>query len=289
MRPLVFQRTTVRKLRTGGLQSARVVGVDIGPNVPTLPWDTVVGLPSDLRAPMRTSVDTTAFERLQLPRDPVGTQLDVRGQRVTVAVVTHAIRSSSTLPYLFTTPESARRMSGMPADSTNVWLVDLQNPACAASVAGSISAVPGLQAMSRAAFKARTERYWLTSTGVGASLTYVAIMALVVGTMIVGQTLYSLAGDHARELATLRALGRRRRELFGFVGWQAALLAVTGIGLGYAISAAVRVLSRGTKLTIVLPPEAALLGIGALLAMCLFASLLGARRVMTLDPAMVFA
>jgi putative ABC transport system permease protein len=206
-----------------------------------------------------------------------------------VAVVSRGVRSGSTLPFVFASDETARRIARLPRGSASFWVLDLERPSCAASVAGTLAALPGLDAAPREALVESTRRYWLATTGVGASLGFVALMGLVVGGVVVGQTLFTMVRDHERELATLRALGARRLELAGFVAWQAALLGAGGVALGVLLSAGLRQLARGTKLTIVLPPSTALLGTAALALMCLLASALAARRAMTIDPAEVFA
>ncbi len=50
-------------------------------------------------------------------------------------------------------------------------------------------------------------RFWLFGTGAGAALFAGALLGVIVGTVIVAQTLYSSTKDHLNEFATLRAIG----------------------------------------------------------------------------------
>ena len=52
--------------------------------------------------------------------------------------------------------------------------------------------------------------FWLFDTGAGAALLGSAILGIIVGTIIVAQTLYSSTKDHLKEFATLRAIGSSR-------------------------------------------------------------------------------
>ena len=65
-------------------------------------------------------------------------------------------------------------------------------------------------------------------SGAGAALAFSALFSLVIGIVIVGQTLYSITREHLKELATLKAMGASRGELVGFVSWQASFLALVG-------------------------------------------------------------
>ncbi len=49
--------------------------------------------------------------------------------------------------------------------------------------------------------------YWLFGTGAGVALLGGALLGLIIGTVVVAQTLYSSTKDHLTEFATLRALG----------------------------------------------------------------------------------
>lgn len=83
-----------------------------------------------------------------------------------------------------------------------------------------------------AAFIQSTEDHWVNGSGAGSALAFTAILGLVVGAVIVGQTLYAVTRAHMRELATRKALAASGWEIVGFVAWQAGLLAFVGGGIG---------------------------------------------------------
>ncbi len=85
----------------------------------------------------------------------------------------------------------------------------------------------------------------MRGSGAGSALAFTAVLGLVVGVVIVGQTLYAVTREHMRELATLKALGASDWEIVGFVAWQAGLLAFVGGGIGLLQSLLVRAGSRG--------------------------------------------
>ncbi len=287
VRPLIFKPGELRK-PDGALQQVLIVAADPGPGR-HLPWAMTRGNPLDLAAPLRVTVDTIDREKLQLPPDPVGTLVEIGGLTAVVAGTSTGIRSGATMPFVFADPASARRLARLPDGSVTAWLLDLEDPACAPAVIAQIDRHPGLQAMTGADASARGQRYWLKTTGIGSALIFVAVLGLIVGTVIVGQTLFSLVRERERELATLRALGFSSKELAGFVAWQAGLLCVFGIGGGTWISMIICEQASTSRLMMVLAPRTVASGAALLVLMCVVASIVGVRRVMKLDPAIVFA
>src|SRR5215813_13615798 len=61
--------------------------------------------------------------------------------------------------------------------------------------------------LTTAEFRDRSRSFWLFGTGAGFALFAGALLGMIVGTVIVAQTLYSSTKDHINEFATLRAIG----------------------------------------------------------------------------------
>src|SRR5262249_43065852 len=129
---------------------------------------------------------------------------------------------------------------------------------------------------------------WMVWTGGGVGLIGGGVLGLIVGTVIVAQTLYSSTKDHLSEFATLRALGSSSGYIHKVILMQAGLSAVLGYGLGMAIALTIVNLSEHTALPIVMSPMLAALLLGLTFAMCAISSLSAIGKVMRIDPAMVF-
>jgi putative ABC transport system permease protein len=287
-RPLVFNWAFVRK--AGGTRdNVRVVGIERpGSDVPIVPWELAEGLPSDMSAPGRVAVESFDLQKLQITSNPRGAHLEVGGETVRVAAVTRGVRSFTLLPFVFAEIGQARRMTGMSEGETNYWVLDLNDASCAADVIRKVNEHPELTAMARADFQKQTQDYWIVGSGIGGVLSFAAMLGLLVGVVVVGQTLYAMVRDHRRELATLKALGATRREIVGFVAWQAAFLALAGTAIGAALALGLQQMAAAGGLMIVLAPWVVVVGVGSVLAMCAAASLLGVRSVLKLEAAEVF-
>jgi putative ABC transport system permease protein len=224
-----------------------------------------------------------------LPNDPRGTRIQIGGHTVQIAALTRGIRSFTLTPYVFSDIVTARRLVGLGEGQAHFWVVDVADPSCAETVAMAINdRHPDLQALTTPTFRDKTTTYWVGGSGAGAAIGFSALLGLVVGVVIVGQTLYSVTREHERELATLKAIGSTRMELASFVGWQAALLATLGglIGFGLALAAQQMMINAG--LMVILSPDVLAMAAAAVLGMCALASMGSVRKVLSLDAAEVF-
>ncbi len=146
--------------------------------------------------------------------------------------------------------------------------------------------IPDVLVRTRAELSAMEERYFLVRSPVGVVFGMGSVVAALLGAAIVAVTLYSTALDRARDYGTLKAVGARRRDLLALLLLQAWIFAAAGYGVGMAAFFVVRHLSPA--LPMVAPPHLLLGVAAAALLSCTVASLAAIRRVLRLDPALVF-
>jgi putative ABC transport system permease protein len=286
VRGAVIAVATMRK-PSGALDYLQLVGVEREQR-PLVPWVLVSGLPSDLHAPDRVAVDEHDLDKLALPADPIGHGIEVGGRIARVAAVTRGIRSFALYPYLFSEIETARQLAGMAEGQAQYWVADLASPACAASVIAGVRRHGDLDAHTTREFARMTESYWVFGSGAGGALAFCAIFSLLVGAVIVAQTLYSITKEHEKELATLKAMGATPGELVAFVAWQGSFLALVGGAIGVSLTAALaNVLSR-QGIEIALTAPVLMIGVVAVVSMCGLASVPSVRRVLEVEAVEVF-
>jgi putative ABC transport system permease protein len=286
VRGIIMGFAVIRKAG-GALDTVQVIGFEPGVG-PVFPWSLVRGLPSDLHGPLRVAVDGYDMRKLQIWGDPLGAALEVNGQTVHVAAITEGIRSFTLLPYMFAEIDTARRLVNMAEGQAQYWVVDLKDRGCLADVVEAVGKRKDLQARTTDEFRRKTEEYWVADSGAGTALGFSALLGLIVGVVVVGQTLYAITEEHIRELGTLKAIGATNVELVAFVGWQAAFLWLAGGGIGALFAWAVKELVWDFGLVLVLSPGVLVFGIGAIAAMCVLASLWSVRKVLKLEAAEVF-
>ncbi|MEL6297354.1 MAG: ABC transporter permease [Pseudomonadota bacterium] len=284
--PVVAAFTRWKK-SDGGAQLCVVVGTDAADGA-LAPWNIVDGSLSTIKLPDGVAVDETYFENLGVTK--LGDTAEINGARVRVTAVTKGIRSFTTTPFIFTTLDRARSLLGMPANSASHYVVQLDPGADPLRVRTELQKrLPDVEVLTRDEFHARSLDHWLFGTGAGVALIGGAILGMLVGTVIVAQTLYSSTKDHLNEFATLRALGSSSGYIHRVILAQAGLSAVIGYGLGMAIAIAIVMASQNTALPIVMTPTLAGILFALTLGMCAISAVSAIVKVTKIDPAMVFS
>ena len=151
-----------------------------------------------------------------------------------------------------------------------------------------LAAVPGVEVFTRQEMLSRTQNYWVFGTGAGTTTLMGAILGLLVGIVVVAQTIYAATIDHLKEFGTLKAMGATNGQIYQVIILQSILAAVMGYALGISIALFVVNSTTNTDLLIKLPWQVAIGIFGLTLFMCMSASLLSIRKATTIDPAMVF-
>jgi putative ABC transport system permease protein len=277
---------SVWQLPTGALTPVFVVGSDLQTGG-LQPWNVVEGSVEALAAPGTAAVDRSYFERLGV--SGIGAEANIRGQPVRVAAITEGIRSFTTTPYVFVDADEVHTYLGVPESLASYFLVRLEPGAELQRVRNDLqSNLDGVEVLTSAEFAERSHTFWLFGTGAGAALFGGALLGLIVGTVIVAQTLYSSTKDHLDEFATLRAMGSSNRYIYSVIVYQALLNAVIGFCFATLIGFVVVYFTAGGALPVVITPTL----IGAMLAltvaMCIASALAAIIRVVRLDPATVF-
>jgi putative ABC transport system permease protein len=258
-------------LRSGGLQ----------------PWNLIQGRVESLSTPNAVAVDKTYFDRLGI--SGLGARAEIRQQGVRVAAVTEGIRSFTTTPYVFMDVDRARSYTGVPSNKATYFLIRTDRGSDIGEVRKNLQATLGdVEVLTPNEFRERSRSFWLFGTGAGAALFAGALLGVIVGTVIVAQTLYSSTKDHINEFATLRAIGSSRKYIYKVIIWQAMLNAVIGFGLAALVGWAVVKATATSALPIVITPE---LGVSLFLltvVMCVVSAIAAIMKVTRIDPAQVF-
>ena len=134
----------------------------------------------------------------------------------------------------------------------------------------------------------KTRLYWTWETGIGVGFGLTVLMAIIVGVVIVSQTIYSATIEHLREFGTLKAIGATNRDVYLIILKQALINAFIGYGIGLGLTLlAVRTFGA-TGLVMVIPPGLMLAVFVLTVAMCATASVVSVRKALKVDPLVVF-
>jgi putative ABC transport system permease protein len=272
----------------GGKKAFTLVGLD-WVNGGTEPWSLVEGAVADLSSPGGVAVDKSYFKDLGIEGN--GANAEINGQRVHVTAITSGIRSFTTLPYVFMPISRARELTGAGTEQATYELVTLAPGADLESVRESLATrLPDTEVLTHDEFRKRSINYWMFNTGAGAALIMGAVLGIIVGVVIVAQTLYASTKDHLNEFATLRALGASAGYIHTVILIQALLSAVLGyiLGMSLALFVIYGLASKSATLTILMTPKLAAYLFALTVGMCVFAAITAIFKVTRIDPAGVF-
>lgn len=270
----------------GGGESVETVGFELAGGIGG-PWNIVEGDAKALAVSDTVIVDE--LYKAKLGVHALGQEAEINGHRVRVVGFTRGIRSFTTSPYVFCSLPTAQTVTGLREGKMTYVLVRVAPGADPEAVRQEIvRRVDGVDAFLSPLFARHAQFYWMFTTGAGMALLIAACLGLVVGVVIVAQTLYATTMDHLAEFGTLRAMGAVNSYIHRIIIVQALAAAVVGYALGISLSYAVVALSEKGGASILLPWPLACGLFFVTLGMCVGASLISIHKVTRLDPVMVF-
>jgi putative ABC transport system permease protein len=269
----------------GGLELCLVVGSRLD--------DGSLGAVPQLTPALRTRLaergavvlDESDLERLGVRG--IGTFAEVHGRRVKVVGLVRGFRGLSGA-YVFCSIETARALLLLDPNQVSYLLARCRDPADAPAVAGRLrAAYPGLSAFTAEDLSSRSRWYWLTKTKGGVAMGYAAVLGLIVGTVVTGQTLYGATAAQLREYAVLWALGIPVPRMAGLVLAQGFWMGVAGVALALPAIFALAEVASLLGVPVLLPVWLLAATVAVTMMMALVSGLVGLRSLQRIEPAVL--
>lgn len=285
------------RLSNGQFQTCNVLGLDDATLIGGPP-EMVEGRLEDLRRADGVIVDIVGAQgRLAgPPREPGGTPvplaigdtLELNDRRAIVVGLCRSSRSFQSQPIIYTTYSRATLFAPRERKLMSFVLVKAQPGRDIAELCRRIAAETGLGALTREEFRSRTFWYYMKFTGIPINLGMAVIMSLIVGSAITGQTFHTFTQENLRLFGTLKALGADNRLLLRMIVVQALTVGLIGYGLGVGVASLFGFLSAGTEAAWRLVWPLLLITGGVVTAICVASAAVCIRKVVRLEPAVVF-
>jgi putative ABC transport system permease protein len=274
------------KLPTGAQESTQVVGFDLASGIGG-PWNLTQGSVAALHGEDTVIIDELYKDKLGMQK--LGDTAEIAGRRARIVGFTRGIRSFTTAPYVFTSFKNAQDYMRLQQSETIFMLV---KTAPGANVAQAQKALQqrlgGVEVFTNEEMRKKTQFYWVFQTGAGITTLLGSVLGLIVGIVVVAQTIYSATVDHIREFGTLKAMGASNRNIYTVILTQAAVSAALGYAAAIVIAKFVSAGSETGNAPILLPDSMAFGTFFLALGICASASILSIRKATRIDPAMVF-
>ena len=136
-----------------------------------------------------------------------------------------------------------------------------------------------MDALTTAKFSSMTRIYWMFTTGAGVAVLIAALLGLVVGVVVVAQTIYATTMDHISEYGTLKAMGAPNSYIYKVIITQAGIAAVAGYGLAMFVSIFIVRASQSGGSAILLPWQMAVGIFFLTVLMCVSAAVVSINKV----------
>jgi len=278
------------QLANGNFQTVILFGLDDA-SLTGAPTNMVVGRIGDLQNPDAILVDEAGFKYMW-PGEPlaVGKTLEMNSHRAVVSGIFKAAQTFSTNPIVYTRFSHAV-LFVPPATRMIPFVLAKSAPGTdAAVVARMINERTGLRAFSKPDFMWTTMMYYLAHTGVPINFGTTVILGFVIGCAVAGQTFYLFTVENLKQFGTLKAMGLSDRRLVAMILLQAFVVGGIGYGIGIGLATIYGIIARKSfiLLSFFLPWQVLVIAAIAIFFISLLASVLCIRRVLVLEPAIVF-
>jgi putative ABC transport system permease protein len=283
------------RMDDGTFQNCTVIGLDDATLIGGPP-KMIAGELEDLRQADSVVVDQAGARGKLAKKQPdgrripleLGDTLELNDHRCVVVGICRITQTFQNIPVLYTTYSRATTIAPQERKLLSFVIAKAKSGTDIAAVCARINAL-GLKAYTPAEFKKLTFWYFLKYTGMPINFLTVVSLGFIVGVAISGMTFYNFTLDNLRYFGTLKAMGTTNRKLLRMISLQAAMVGAIGYGLGIgAASAWGGFLSGRTQIAFNLPWPLLLISAVAVLLICVGAAAVSIRKVMKLEPAMVF-
>lgn len=279
------------KLHDGRREQAQVIGFNPDTGIGG-PWSMAAGNPALVKGGHYMIMDTSARQRLGDLR--IGSLWEVnlfKEQSFKLVGLSTGVVSFTTIPVIFTSYNEVERSLANTdfANTTSFIVVKLKDPSTLDAVVQTLrKQLPDNDVYTRKGFIQRAVEYWTIQTGMGMAFFLTAILAVLIGGAIVGQTIYAGTMEHLRDYGTLKAMGARNRDINLVILSQASTSAIIGFFIGLAIMFILRSGITNAGVPMQTPFILFLVLFFVIILTCLAAAYFSVRKVKTLDPVMVF-
>jgi putative ABC transport system permease protein len=282
----LFRVFGTARIAGGEQKQVAIIGLDDA-SLTGAPEVMVEGTLEDLRRPDAVIVDENgAREKFNGAR--IGTVLELNDRRAEIVGICKARRTFTAFPAVYTTYSRSKDYRPAERNMLSYILVKLAKDADVERVKADLAARTGLVGLTEDEFCWKSVVYITKNTGIPVIFGVTVLLGFVIGTAIAGQTLYTFTLENLRHYGALKAMGATNTTVVGMVLLQTSVVSAIGYGIGAGGGALFGHFTEGTPIAFHLRPEILLVTAAAIVVVAVGSSLLSIRRLVTLDPAIVF-
>lgn len=277
------------RLSSGNFQQVTLMGLDDSTLVGA-PVHLLSGQLSDLRKPDAVIMDEAGYRLIWPDEEPQpGKVFEMNDRRAVLVGICKASLSFDTFPVVYTRYSQATRFAPAERKLLTFVLASSAEGADQVEVCRRIQEQTGQKALTRDQFAWQTIDYFFEKTGIPLNFGITVLLGFLVGTAIAGQTFYTFTLENLKQFGALKAMGVSNIRIVGMIMLQALVVGAIGYGIGVGLAAGFgEVVKTEAKLVFFMPWQVLVGTAVSVLLIVMLASLLSIRRVLVLEPAIVF-
>ena len=286
----LFKGNPVARTLDGKFAASFCLGLDDA-SLTGAPRKMLLGSWERLREPDAIVIDKAGY-LLLFPGEPlqIDRALELNDHKAVIVGISDASAPFLSYPIIHTRYSQAINFVGRERTQLSYVLVKSAPGVNPEEVTRRIQAQTGLLARTTDEFRWDCIRYYLKNTGIPVNFGITITIAIIVGTVVAGQTFYLFTLENLKQFGALKAIGVTNWRLTRMVLLQAITVGAIGFSIGTGMGALFfeitlrQIATRG----LVLMWQSVVLTGGCILLVIIIASLLSVRRVVVLEPAEVF-
>jgi putative ABC transport system permease protein len=286
-----FKGRAMAKAVDGKFRSVVLMGLDDASltGAPE-PRRMLLGSIDSLREPDAVLIDLLGYHFFFPGKPPqLGKTFEMNDHRARIVGIVDASPPFQTFPVFYTRYSQALNFVGRERKLLSFVLVKKAPGVSAEDLTRRIQEATGLKAAASTQFGWMTMWYYIRHTGIPVNFGLTVGIALIVGTVVAGQTFYLFTLENLKQFGTLKAMGTTNLRLVGMILLQALVVGAIGYAIGMGLCATFFVVSRSDATRGFFMFWQAMAGTcGVVLFIVMVASLMSIRKVLVLEPAMVF-
>lgn len=283
--PYYTSRLRVR-LNDGDMKYVQLQGVD-STSLIGLPQKVIAGNIFDINSPEAVVLDNNELDLLGNPE--IGDTFEINDKKARVVAIIDMPRNAFSYPILYTTYDKAKEYSPPERNLLSFVLAAPQKGITPEELTKRIEKATPLMAYTHEQFFWKTIWWYIDNTGIPVNFGISVLLGIIVGGAIASQTFYTFTLENLRHLATLKAIGAKNSTIIKMVMLQSAVVGFLGFGIGVGVSTIFGfTIPKFTILAFHFSYQLVILAFLVVVGLCVFSSLFSLRKVMKVEPAIVF-
>jgi putative ABC transport system permease protein len=286
----LFKGNPVARTLTGKFAVCFLIGLDDA-TLAGAPRKMLLGSWERLREPESVIIDKAGYILL-FPKEPfeLGRTLEMNDHRVTIVGISEASAPWVSLPVMHTRYSEAVNFLGRERSELSFIIARPAAGLSAKELTARIETQTALRARTTEEFMWDCVNYYIHNTGIPVNFGITIAVALIVGTVVAGQTFYLFTVENLKQFGALKAIGVTNARLMGMILLQAFSVGALGFAVGTGMAATffeITLRQMATRGIVLMWQCVALTG-ACIFFVVIIASILSIRRVLVLEPASVF-